>query len=170
MKNIRNCSLVIIALFLALFSLSAASPKTESNIHYVLLQAYDGLGNYWVEMPGVTYSNVSSPDDLDPVTRHQWRITVNGRGSLGLNGQLIDGYIQTHTVGTGYQFPVPAIYMTTLVHQSDPRFKKAVQYGPTPTGWAYTVYVSGGGGWGDNGNMLKHIQQTVHAVNASLLD
>jgi hypothetical protein len=166
MKKLLGYVLVLVTLItpLAVTAKTRPEAKPEIVVNYRLIQAYDNFGGYYVELPGgVTYSNVASPDDLDQETRYQWQITVNAKGVMNEFGLFTSGEINTHVMGTGYYFPVPAIYMTQMVSVGSSRYDHGNSQFPLPDGWAITVYVVRG--WG---NFLSHMDNIVHHLNNDL--
>lgn len=162
-RNVRKFSkmkkLLLSAMFIAMFmftSLVSAKPVKEVRVDLDLIQAYDGLGNYYVQYwdgnKVATSANVTSPRKLDGATLQRWDISVRGSGIPGVGEYgLSEGWIESVGVRTGLGFPKSEVVHWIMVTAKDPRFKHAINAGPTPPGWVYIMYeVSklGGRGWG----------------------
>ncbi len=131
----------LIVLFFGALQVAVAAPEKDVHLDYDLVQAYDGFGGYYVEADnGDVYTNVGY-EGLNKATKYQWNISVKGKGRPGAHpNQLLDGWIETTRIGSGYGFKRPVMYKTLLVHKTDPRYKHAIIAGPTPVDWAYVKY------------------------------
>ncbi len=137
----------IVSLFVLFFAgitpvLSAPEKNKEVLVMYSLLQAYDGLGGSYVELPdGTVLKNVDGYRSLEKATRYQWNIFVHGKGIAGpQRNSLLSGWVKTVSIGSGHGFESATMYNTVMVSESDPRYKNRIEAGPTPDGWAYVKY------------------------------